>query len=90
MRVLLLGMSAMGFVVAAMFFWRFWRRTNDLLFAAFSAAFLLLALNQFLLGLSSVASEDQYLIYLLRIAAFAMLIGAIVLKNLGKKPSNES
>jgi hypothetical protein len=89
MRAVLIGMSVMGFVVAAMFFWRFWRRTGDLLFVAFSAAFLLLALNQFLLGLSSVAREDEYLLYLLRVAAFAILIGAIVMKNVGKKQSDE-
>ncbi|WP_436040821.1 DUF5985 family protein [Rhizobium sp. LjRoot98] len=33
-----------------MFFIRFWRRTRDALFAAFAAAFWLLALNQALLA----------------------------------------
>jgi hypothetical protein len=89
MRETLIGMSTMGFVIAALFFLRFWRRTRDALFATFAAAFLLLALNQFLLGLPLVSGEDQSLLYLLRVAAFALLIVAIVLKNLGKNSSNE-
>ena len=84
---LLAGMSAMGFVVAALFFLRFWRRTADHLFLAFSVAFVLLALNQVLLATSSVPSEDRSLLYLLRIAAFALLIGAIIAKNIGRKSS---
>jgi len=84
---LLAGMSAMGFVIATLFFLRFWRRTSDYLFLAFSVAFLLLALNHVLLAISAVPGEDRSLLYLLRIAAFALLIGAIVAKNVSRKPS---
>jgi hypothetical protein len=87
MHALMTGMSTMGFVVAALFFLRFWHRTSDPLFLAFAAAFVLLALNQALLSLSVVSGEDQSLLYLLRVAAFALLIGAIVAKNIGKKSS---
>ena len=85
---LLIGMSTMGFVIAALFFLRFWRRTSDYLFLAFSGAFLLLALNQALLLNSAALAENQSLLYLPRLAAFALLIGAIVAKNLGKTPSS--
>ena len=88
MHVLMIGMSAMGFVIAALFFLRFWRRTSDGLFATFAAAFLLLALNQVLLGLPLVSGEDQSLLYLPRVAAFALLIVGIVMKNVAKKPTN--
>jgi len=87
-HVLMIGMSAMGFVIAALFFLRFWRRTSDGLFATFAAAFLLLALNQILLGLPLVSGEDQSLLYLPRVAAFALLIVGIVMKNVAKKPTN--
>jgi hypothetical protein len=86
MPILLTGMSAMGFVIAALFFLRFWRRTNDGLFATFAAAFILLAINQTLLGIPGIAGEDEYLLYLPRVAAFALLIVAIVLKNIVKNP----
>jgi hypothetical protein len=88
MLALLNGMVTMGFVIAALFFLRFWRRTQDGLFATFAVAFVLLALNQVLIGLSVVPREDQAVLYLLRLAAFALLIVAILWKNLAKSPSN--
>jgi hypothetical protein len=89
MFILMTGMTGMGFLIAAVFFLRFWRRTGDRLFATFAAAFLLLALNQILLGLPMIAREDQSLLYLPRVVAFALLIAAIVLKNVDKTPSSE-
>jgi hypothetical protein len=81
MLTLLNGMTTMGFLVAAMFFVRFWRRTGDPLFATFAVAFVLLALNQALLGISEVSDEFRALLYLPRLAAFSLLIVAIVWKN---------
>jgi hypothetical protein len=89
MLILMTGMSGMGFLIATLFFLRFWRRTGDRLFATFAAAFVLLALNQILLGLPMIAREDQSLLYLPRVVAFALLIAAIVLKNVAKAPSSE-
>ncbi len=43
MTGLLYGMITMGFLIAALFFVRFWRRTADPLFATFALAFVLLA-----------------------------------------------
>jgi hypothetical protein len=77
----LAGMITMGFVVAALFFFRFWRRTRDLLFATFGAAFLLLAVNQAVVALALLPREEQPYAYLLRLLAFALLIVAIVRKN---------
>jgi hypothetical protein len=74
-------MTTMGFLIAALFFLRFWRRTGDSLFAIFAVAFVLLALNQALIGLLSVTREDQSLLYLPRVAAFALIIVAIMLKS---------
>jgi peptidoglycan/LPS O-acetylase OafA/YrhL len=80
------GATAAGFVLAGVFFLRFWRRTQDRLFAAFSAAFLLLAANQTMITLGGVPSEYQTWVYLPKLAAFALLILAIVSKNLGQRP----
>jgi hypothetical protein len=87
MLALLNGMTTMGFLVVAMFFVRFWQRTRDPLFATFAGAFLLLAFSQILIGLSVVPDEQQSLLYLLRFAAFALLIAAIVWKNIQKDPA---
>jgi hypothetical protein len=78
----LAGLSTAGFVVASLFFFSFWRRTADSLFAAFGLAFLLLAANQAILTLAQISAEHRSWVYLLRLAAFALLIFAIVRKNL--------
>ncbi len=85
LRPFLSGMITMGFVVGALFFARFWARARDLLFLAFCAAFLLLALNQALLTLSEVPSEEQSALYLLRLAAFVFIALAVALKNLAPR-----
>lgn len=78
---LLSGLITMGFLVASLFFARFWRRTGDALFAAFAAAFILLALNQALVIVLNLEREELGWIYLLRLAAFTLIILAIVGKN---------
>lgn len=75
------GLITMGFVIAGLFFLRFWTRTRDLLFAAFAAAFWLLAANQALVAIIDAPREERSWIYLLRVAAFGMIIAAVVWKN---------
>lgn len=75
------GVVSAGFVIAGLFFPRFWRRTSDKLFLAFAGAFWLLGLNQVLLVFSSVPAEVRGWLYLLRLAAFALIIVAIGLKS---------
>jgi hypothetical protein len=78
----LAGLIAMGHLVASLFFLRFWARTRDWLFLAFAAAFALMSLNQTLVVLLDVPREEQSAFYLLRLAAFLLIIGAILAKNL--------
>lgn len=75
------GLVTMGFVVASLFFLRYWRQTRDLLFLAFAAAFALLGVNQALLALSHIPIEERSWLYLLRLAAFALILAAIFYKN---------
>jgi hypothetical protein len=79
------GLSSMGFAVAALFFVRFWRRTRDDLFLAFGFAFVLMALNQGLPALFNVPREEQSPFYLLRLAAFILIIVAIIGKNMKRR-----
>jgi hypothetical protein len=81
MFYLLSGLIVAGDLVAALFFLKFWRRSADVLFAIFAAAFLLLALGQALLALTNVPVEERSWIYLLRLAAFTLIIIGIVHKN---------
>lgn len=75
------GLTAMGHLIAGLFFLRFWVHTKDRLFLAFAGAFWLLATNQALLALTGELYEERSWIYLLRIAAFGLIILAIVAKN---------
>lgn len=75
------GAVTLGFAIAGLYFLRFWKDTRDWLFAAFAAAFWLLGLNQALLALTDVPFEERSWLYLIRLAAFALIIVAIVLKN---------
>jgi len=80
-------MTTMGFVVAALFFLNFWRRTQERLFLAFGVSFFLLAINQAVLALSSISRNEQTWVYALRITDFGLLIAAIIGKNIGNDKS---
>ncbi|MCX7515224.1 DUF5985 family protein [Frateuria hangzhouensis] len=75
------GAVTLGFFAASLFFLRFWRRTRDTLFLAFSLAFGLLGLAQSLIAVTNVYFEDRSFAYLIRLAAFAVIIVAIGRKN---------
>lgn len=79
------GMLAMGFAVAGFFFLRFWTRTRDSLFIAFALAFWLLALNAALVIQLGQPREELTFVYLLRLAAFLLIIVAILRKNVGAR-----
>lgn len=75
------GVLAAGYAVVAVFFLRFWRRTRDRLFGFFAAAFVLLLVQRVALALATdlVGNADWY--YVVRLAAFALIIIAILDKN---------
>jgi hypothetical protein len=77
------GAITMGFLIGSLFFIRFWRRTGDRLFLAFAAAFGLLAVNQATPVVVGVTEDALSGIYLLRLAAFLLIIFAILRKNFG-------
>ena len=75
------GAITMGFIVAGLFFLRFWRRTGDTLFIAFALAFWLLGLGQALLSFTEIPVEERSWLYLLRLAAFLLILVSIWRKN---------
>lgn len=75
------GAVAMGFGVCALFFLSYWRRTREELFLAFSLAFLLLGIGQTVLALGNIPNEERGSVYLLRLAAFLLILVAIWRKN---------
>jgi hypothetical protein len=77
------GAVALGFAVCALIFLRSWRRTREELFLAFALAFLLLGFGQTVLALANIPTEDRSSVYLLRLAAFLLILVAIYRKNRG-------
>ena len=75
------GAVALGFSVCALFFLRFWRRTREELFLAFALAFLLLGTGQTILALANIPTEERGSVYLIRLAAFLLILIAIYRKN---------
>jgi hypothetical protein len=75
------GVVVAGFLVAGLFFLRFWRKSGDGLFLAFAASFWLLGLNQALLTFSNASAEERSWLFLLRLFAFVLILVAIGLKN---------
>lgn len=81
------GAIVFGYIVVGVFFLRFWRRTRDSLFAIFALAFFVLAANGTIVTLSSIEREALSWVYLIRAAAFMLIIAAIVRKNLPRRGS---
>lgn len=79
--LLVSGAIAMGYGVAGLFFLRFWRETRDRLFLIFAGAFWILGLQRLALAFSRDMAEDHTGLYLVRLFAFLLILGAIVDKN---------
>ena len=69
-------------IVAGVFFLRFWRQTHERLFAILGAAFWVFALNYVCLIAVQPEPESRHWVYVLRLAAFLLIIGGVIDKNL--------
>jgi uncharacterized membrane protein HdeD (DUF308 family) len=82
----LLGVIVTASLTAAGFFWRFYRQTRDKLFFAFAAAFAIEGINRMAFLLVDKPSEGSPIIYMVRLVAFLLILGAIVAKNRDTPP----
>jgi hypothetical protein len=78
------GLITAIFLVCGLFFVRFWIRSREGLFVAFALTFFLLALGHGATAVFGLAPEERTWIYLTRLAAFLILIVAIIRKNFAK------
>ena len=81
----LAGAIVMGLAVAALLFLKFWRKTRQRLFLAFAGSFLLLGVTQALLTVAGILTEERSWLYLLRLAAFLLILGALWSQNRRRK-----
>ena len=82
------GAVALAYLVAGVYFLRFWRKTRDHLFLSFALAFWLLTLNQALAAAFGAGDERTGWTYLLRVIGFLLILAAIVHKNLSRRASD--
>jgi hypothetical protein len=79
----LCGAASALAAVAGVFFLRYWRDSRDRFFAIWAVALALMAAQW---GVSAFlgGADTEAQVYLLRLAAFLLIIGAIVDKNRGR------
>jgi hypothetical protein len=80
-----IGATAMGCCVAGLLFLRHWTRTRDRLFLFFAASFFAMAVNRLALIVIGEGHEGTTWVYLVRLAAFLLILMAIVEKNMGRR-----
>jgi len=78
---LMAGAVVMGYAVCGLFFLRFWRQTGDRLFLVFALAFWILGLQRLALAIVEPVEESRTGLYLVRLFAFLLILGAIIDKN---------
>ena len=81
----LYGMVTMGYIVAGLFFMKFWSRSRDPLFIIFALAFWILAASQTLLAIFDFPREEQGWVFIFRLLAFALIIIGIIQKNVSRR-----
>jgi uncharacterized protein (TIGR04206 family) len=75
------GVAAMACVAVATFFVRFWRESEDRLFACLAVAFWIFAVNYALLGLLPFVDERRAYVFALRLMGFLAILVGIVAKQ---------
>ena len=81
MEQLIAGAIAAGWLVAGLFFFRFWRQTRDRFFLCFALSFWLESIDRVLLALYVGAQEDSPVFYSLRVVSYGLILLAIWQKN---------
>jgi hypothetical protein len=82
---ILTGAIMMGYFVAGLFFFKFWRETRDRLFAMFAMAFWILSMNYLLFPPSQDADEFLPAHFTIRAFAFLLILIGIIDKNYSKQ-----
>jgi hypothetical protein len=81
MKSFMSGMIVAGYLVVSLYFFKFWRKVSDVFFLYFALAFLILAGQRTALAFAPGENEHDAAIYLLRLAAFLVILFAIIDKN---------
>lgn len=81
LNAFLVGAIVMAASVIALFFLRYWRQTHDRFFLYFALAFILEAIQRLLGEILPADATDTPMFYLIRLAAYGLILLAIIGKN---------
>ena len=79
------GSFSVAAAAVALFFFRFWTKSRDRLFAILCLAFALLAVERTVLAFVALESEGRHWIYSARLIAFVLIILGVLDKNRPKR-----
>jgi hypothetical protein len=77
----LLGVIVTASLTAGAFFLKFWRKTHDLLFLGFAAAFIIEGINRTGFLFLEQPNEGTPLAYTIRLFSYLLILAAIIQKN---------
>jgi hypothetical protein len=77
----LLGVIVTASLTAGAFFLKFWRKTHDLLFLGFAAAFIIEGINRTGFLFLEQPNEGTPLAYTVRLFSYLLILAAIIQKN---------
>jgi hypothetical protein len=83
---ILVGAAGAMFLVAGLFFLRFWRTTRDRFFLFFALSFLLEGANRIILYPSVGVDEGVPIYYVIRLVSYSLILVAIISKNRVRYP----
>ena len=82
---LISGATVMASAIAGLYFLRFWKSSRDPFFLYFAVAFWIQSAQWLHAGLSRAPDDYSPLYYLARLAAYVLIVYAIVRKNYPRK-----
>jgi len=85
MNQFILGASTLASALAGLLFLKFWRRSGDRFFLYFMFSFWIEGTGRLYEAVTESMHEDTPVSYLLRLLAYALILAAIVDKNLPRR-----
>ncbi|NJO12391.1 MAG: hypothetical protein HC872_01750 [Gammaproteobacteria bacterium] len=79
----LLGVIVTASLTAGALFLKFWRKTRDVLFLGFAAAFIIESVNRLAFLFLEQPNEGTPFVYIVRLFSYLLILAAIVQKNRG-------
>ena len=89
MDLMLAGAAAMGSLVIGLFFLRFWRTSGDRFFLYFALSFSIEGSHRVYTALQVETGEASPVHYLIRLAAYSLILWAIIEKNLPSRQQHD-